>query len=76
MNTAECLKLEPEIRIEDLCISFQDKHGGEPINALQNVSLDIMQGEFISLLAPRAAAKPHCCAPLLICSSRARAASA
>lgn len=57
MNTAECLKLEPEIRIEDLCISFQDKNGGEPINALQNVSLDIMQGEFISLVGPSGCGK-------------------
>lgn len=46
-----------EIKIEDLCISFPDKEGGLPITALQNINLDIRQGEFISLLGPSGCGK-------------------
>jgi NitT/TauT family transport system ATP-binding protein len=48
---------EVEIRIENLGVSFPDKDGGEPVIALQNINLDIMQGEFISLLGPSGCGK-------------------
>ena len=57
MNAAENLSMEPEIRIENLSVHFQDKNGGEPVNALQKISLDIMQGEFISLVGPSGCGK-------------------
>ncbi len=46
-----------EIKIEDLCVSFPDKDGGSPVVALQNINLDIRQGEFISLLGPSGCGK-------------------
>ncbi len=46
-----------EIKIEDLCVSFPDKEGGSPVVALQNINLDIRQGEFISLLGPSGCGK-------------------
>lgn len=48
---------ETEIKIENLCIQFPDKNGGEPITALKNINLDIKQGEFISLLGPSGCGK-------------------
>lgn len=48
---------ETEIKIENLCVRFQDKNGGEPVSALQNVNLSIRQGEFISLLGPSGCGK-------------------
>lgn len=48
---------EIEIKIKDLCISFPDKEGGAPITALQNINLEIKQGEFISLLGPSGCGK-------------------
>ncbi len=48
---------EVEISITDLCVSFPDKNGGEPVNALQNINLEIRQGEFISLLGPSGCGK-------------------
>lgn len=39
-----------EIKIENLSMKYPNKNGGEPVTALQNVNLDIKQGEFISLL--------------------------
>ncbi len=46
-----------EIKIQNLGVQFPDKDGGEPVIALKNVSLDIMQGEFISLLGPSGCGK-------------------
>lgn len=48
---------EIEIKIENLDVKFPDKNGGEPVTALQNVNLDIRQGEFISLLGPSGCGK-------------------
>ena len=48
---------EGEISIRNLCVSFPDKNGGEPVIALQNINLDIRQGEFISLLGPSGCGK-------------------
>ncbi|MEI6101364.1 MAG: ATP-binding cassette domain-containing protein, partial [Eubacteriales bacterium] len=55
-NTAECL-MESEIRIDDVSIHFADKEGGEPVRALQNITLDIKQGEFITLVGPSGCGK-------------------
>lgn len=46
-----------EIKIEDLSMVYQDKNGGKPVTALQNVNLDIREGEFISLLGPSGCGK-------------------
>jgi NitT/TauT family transport system ATP-binding protein len=57
VNTAERVNLETEINVENLCVDFPDKNGGEPVHALQNISLEIMQGEFISLVGPSGCGK-------------------
>ena len=46
-----------EIKIEDLSMVYQDKNGGKPVTALQNVNLNIREGEFISLLGPSGCGK-------------------
>ena len=48
---------DTEISINNLCVSFPDKNGGEPVIALQNINLEIKQGEFISLLGPSGCGK-------------------
>ncbi len=48
---------ETEVRIENLWVQFPDKDGGEPVTALQNVNLEIRQGEFISLVGPSGCGK-------------------
>lgn len=55
--TAENLNMEPEIKIENLSIHFPDKTGGEGVHALQNITLDVKQGEFISLVGPSGCGK-------------------
>ncbi len=57
MSAVECMELEPEIRIENLSIHFPGKNGEEDINALSDVTLDIRQGEFISLVGPSGCGK-------------------
>jgi NitT/TauT family transport system ATP-binding protein len=46
-----------EIKIEDVSMIYQDKNGGQPVTALQNVNLEIKEGEFISLLGPSGCGK-------------------
>jgi len=48
---------ETEIQIKDLCVSFPDKEGGAPVVALQDINLEVKQGEFISLLGPSGCGK-------------------
>jgi len=48
---------EIEIKIENVSVQFPDNNGGEPVTALQNVNLEIRQGEFISLLGPSGCGK-------------------
>ena len=49
--------VDTDIRIRDLSVRFPDKNGGEPVTALNNVNLDIRDGEFISLLGPSGCGK-------------------
>ncbi len=46
-----------EISVENLGVSFADKEGGAPVVALKDINLEIMQGEFISLLGPSGCGK-------------------
>lgn len=57
MNTMECVKKEMEISIRGLSVSFPDKNGGEAIQALQNINLEVEEGEFISLVGPSGCGK-------------------
>lgn len=50
-------KTETEIYVENLCVQFPDKIGGVPVIALQDVNLEIKQGEFISLVGPSGCGK-------------------
>lgn len=57
-----------KIKIENLGVKFTDKARGDTVVALQNVSLDIKSGEFISLLGPSGCGKTtllRCIADLL-----------
>lgn len=48
---------ETEITIKGLCVNFADKDGGEEIQALKDVHLNIKEGEFVSLLGPSGCGK-------------------
>lgn len=48
---------EVEIKIENLSMVYPDKKGGKPLTALQDINLDIREGEFISLLGPSGCGK-------------------
>jgi NitT/TauT family transport system ATP-binding protein len=48
---------ETEVNIENIWVQFPDKNGGEPVTALQNVSLEVKQGEFICLVGPSGCGK-------------------
>lgn len=48
---------ETEIKIKGLCVNFPDKDGGEEIQALRDVNLDIKEGSFVSLLGPSGCGK-------------------
>ncbi|ADU26716.1 ABC transporter ATP-binding protein [Ethanoligenens harbinense] len=45
-----------DIQIRDVSMTYTGKNG-EPISALQNINLDIREGEFISLLGPSGCGK-------------------
>ncbi len=57
MGAIECLANEVEIKIENLNVQFPDKNGGEPVHALQDINLEVMPGEFISLVGPSGCGK-------------------
>ncbi len=53
----DTMNMNQEISIRNLNVSFPDKNGGSPVIALQNINLDIRQGEFISLVGPSGCGK-------------------
>ena len=54
-SAAEKAKLK--LRLKTCGMQFPDKDGGEPVTALQNVNLEIRQGEFVSLVGPSGCGK-------------------
>ena len=62
--------LRPVVEVRDMSVVFP---GEPPVIALDRVSLDIAEGEFISLIGPSGCGKTTCCASSPIWSRRHRA---
>ena len=55
---------KPVLLIENLKKTYM--LGKQPVNALTNLSMQVNQGEFISIMGPSAQAKPHCLTSLAV----------
>ena len=48
---------EYAIRCDNVCLSYPDPNGNPPLNVLQNVSLSVRPGEFITIVGPSGCGK-------------------
>ena len=65
---------KPAIDISDVSLRFDTRDG--PVQALANVDLKVVRGEFVSFIGPSAAARRRSCAPSPISRRRPAARSA